>query len=295
MKHLISATLCAICCTISCTSFTGCSNDVNEGRQMAEYITIDTNVGTLTRTTSTAFENADAISVYAWTGTNDVVGTLVVNNSINTYDGTKWSAAPQMLWADATTPHFFIGVYPQNATAITDFTSYEFVLNTADQKASDLLIANMLGDGQKASEHNGVVAMMFDHVMAKLAVNLTFRNQWSGTPAVESVIVPAKSVATVNYLTKTVTAKGDNLNVNIPATTANTAYQSIFIPQGIQQIIITIDGKAYTYTHSGNIVLEKGKIQTVNLIVGRDGIELGSISINDWANGTPIEGGEAVE
>ena len=65
---------------------------------MAEYITIDANVGTLTRTTSTAFENADAISVYAWTGTNDVVGTLVVNNSINTYDGTKWSAAPQMLW-----------------------------------------------------------------------------------------------------------------------------------------------------------------------------------------------------
>ena len=54
-----------------------------------------------------------------------------------------------------------------------------------------------------------------------------------------------------------------------------------------------IDGKPYTYTHPTSFNLEKGKIQTVNLIVGRDAIKLGSVMINDWVTGENINGGEA--
>ena len=59
--------------------------------------------------------------------------------------------------------------------------------------------------------------MMFDHVMAKLAVNLTFRNQWSGTPAVESVIVPAKSVATGELPDENSDCKGRQFECEYPS------------------------------------------------------------------------------
>jgi len=42
-------------------------------------------------------------------------------------------------------------------------------------------------------------------------------------------------------------------------------------------------------------MLNKGKVQTVKLIVGRNRIELDQVTINDWENTQPIEGGEAVD
>ena len=42
------------------------------------------------------------------------------------------------------------------------------------------------------------------------------------------------------------------------------------------------------------IPLEAGKYTTLNLIVGRNKIELGEVSINDWTEGTTIDGGQAM-
>ncbi len=50
------------------------------------------------------------------------------------------------------------------------------------------------------------VPLTFTHVMAKLVVNLTYKNQWGGIPTVEKVAVGnAAKEATINYLTKVVT------------------------------------------------------------------------------------------
>ena len=54
-----------------------------------------------------------------------------------------------------------------------------------------------------------------------------------------------------------------------------------------------INGKQYVYTHPTDIKLEGGKYTVVNLIVGRDEITLGNVSIADWGEGENINGGEA--
>ncbi|ADV45166.1 fimbrillin family protein [Bacteroides helcogenes] len=274
-----------------------CSND-NEGVQTAKYITVNTSIGSLTRVTSPdaegrqKFTDGDKISVYAWTGSATAITAtdLVVNNAVNTFDGNEtWTASPQMLWKDMTSTHYFMAVYPQRA--ITDFAADSYTLDTSDQTASDLLAATNV-TGLTAS--NTAVSLQFDHLMSKLVVNLSFRNQFGGTPTVTNLKAKAQQKATVDYLTKTVTATETAGYIELPATTANTAYQSIMVPQsGVKEITLTIDGKDYTYTSASGFSLMPGKYTTVNLIVGRDEITLGSVSINDWGKGDVIEGGEA--
>lgn len=289
-------------------AFASCSNDDNNGMEAAKYITVNTSIGTLSRTATAddgtqTFADGDQISVYAWTGSANAVAAdgLVVNNAVNTLsisgETKTWTANPQMLWKDMTTAHYFLGVYPQKA--ITDFTADAYALDaTKSMEENDLLVAVNAGNsGAGFTATNASIPLQFDHVMAKLIVNLSFRNQWGETPTVTSVTATnAKTKATVNYLTKTVTATTDAATATaLSATTANTVYQSIMVPQSGEGMTITIKIGDKDYTYTGTVKLDSGKYTIVNLNVGRDAITLADISINDWGTGTTINGGEAQE
>ena len=289
----------------------GCEHNEDTPSEVAKYITVNTSIGQMTRVATDAdgsqrFEAKDQISVYAWTGkaTEVAVSSLVVNNSVNTYDGTAWTASPQMLWADQEIGHYFIGIHPAKksiASVVTELTADDYTLNAADQKASDLLVATNLKGLSATTAPGGMVDLTFDHVMAKLIVNLNFRSQWGGTPT--AVSVTAQDVATnakVDYLHKAVAADASSKEgISLPALATPQAgyalsYASIMVPQaGFSKITVTINGSDYTYTHSGEIKLEGGKYTTVNLTVGRDRIELGDVTVNDWQQGDVIDGGEA--
>lgn len=289
----------------------GCGHNEDTPSEVAKYITVNTSIGQMTRVATDAdgsqrFEANDQISVYAWTGkaTEVAVSSLVVNNSINTYDGTAWTASPLMLWADQESGHFFIGIHPAKksiASVVTELTADDYTLNAADQKASDLLVATNLKGLSATTAPGGMVDLEFDHVMAKLIVNLNFRSQWGGTPT--AVSVTAQDIATnakVDYLHKAVAADDTSKkDIALPALATPQAgnalsYASIMVPQsGFSKITVTINGSDYTYTHSGEIKLEGGKYTTVNLTVGRDRIELGDVTVNDWQQGDVIDGGEA--
>ena len=264
-------------------------------------IRVTASVGAMTRVAhsgnSTTFETNDRISVYAWLGADNDMQRLVVDNSINTLggDGT-WTAEPQMLWADNTSDHYFLGIYPERNGA-TDYDADPYTLDFNNQTASDLLVARTT-----AKPTGSAVKLEFEHVMAKLVVNLSFRNEWTIAPEVASVTATACTEATVNYLENPVEvtpATGQNLVV-IPFTGTSASFAGIMIPgqSGFRTINVTLEnGKVYTYTHSADIDLQPGRYTTVNLVLGRDRIKLddAGISVSDWENGTSIDGGEATE
>ena len=264
-------------------------------------IRVTASVGAMTRVAhsgnSTTFETNDRISVYAWLGADNDMQRLVVDNSINTLggDGT-WTAEPQMLWADNTSDHYFLGIYPERNGA-TDYDADPYTLDFNNQTASDLLVARTT-----AKPTGSAVKLEFEHVMAKLVVNLSFRNEWTTAPEVASVTATACTEATVNYLENPVEvtpATGQNLVV-IPFTGTSASFAGIMIPgqSGFRSINVTLEnGKVYTYTHSADIDLQPGRYTTVNLVLGRDNIKLddAGINVSDWENGTSIDGGEATE
>ena len=281
-----------------------CSDNENGiGGETSKYITVSTSIGNMTRVATDAnggqtFEEGDEISVYAWTGDATVAPETrerVVNNAINKLTNGSWISNPQMLWKNNRDKHYFIGVYP--ISAISDLSAGEYTFDETKQVESDLLVAvNKDGLSYNVDEQQ-TVPLTFTHVMAKLVVNLTYKNQW-GTegPTVDKVVVgDAVKSATVNYLTKVITPSAvaeDKADFDMPALTANKKYASIIIPQdGVQKITITIGDKNFIYDNGTPFKLESGKITTINLEVGRDVIKLGDVNISDWGStGEPIKG-----
>lgn len=281
-----------------------CSDNENGiGGETSKYITVSTSIGNMTRVATDAnggqtFEEGDEISVYAWTGDATVApetSERVVNNAINKLTNGSWVSTPQMLWKNNRDKHYFIGVYPK--AAISDLSAGEYTFDETKQVESDLLVAvNKDGLSYNVDEQQPV-PLTFTHVMAKLVVNLTYKNQW-GTegPTVDKVAVGnAAKKATVNYLTKVVSPSAvaeDKADFDMPVLTANKEYASIIIPQdGVQKITITIGGKDFIYDNGTPFKFESGKITIVNLEVGRDVIKLGDVNISDWGStGEPIKG-----
>lgn len=281
-----------------------CSDNENGiGGETSKYITVSTSIGNMTRVATDekggqTFEEGDEISVYAWTGDATIApdaSERVVNNAINKLTNGSWVSTPQMLWKNNRDKHYFIGVYP--ISAISDLSAGEYTFDETKQVESDLLVAvNKDGLSYNVDEQQPV-PLTFTHVMAKLVVNLTYKNQW-GTegPTVDKVAVGnAAKKATVNYLTKVVTPSAvaeDKADFDMPALTANKQYASIIIPQdGVQKITITIGGKDFIYDNGTPFKFESGKITIVNLEVGRDVIKLGDVNISDWGStGEPIKG-----
>ena len=263
-------------------------------------ITVQASIGTMTKVSydgvSTSFTAGDRIAVYAWTGSAaSVPATRVVNGEVNTFDGTAWTPANPMEWDGPTKAHYFLGISP--VAAVTDFTADPYTLDPLKYTDSDLLIATSL-DGITPSA--APVDLTFTHAMAKLNVNLKFRSEFGGTPAVSSGTGKAKKTATGNYLTKAVTATGDASEVEIhAAATAATGYPLSFsglqVPQdGVTTVTVTIAGKTYVYESATDIPLESGKYTTLGLVVGKDKVELTSVEVADWTYGTDLPGGEAV-
>ncbi len=283
----------------------GCNKAVNvtEDEKPAEpskYITVATEIGTRVSTNESgeeSFTEGDVISIYAWTDTPSAAASAdgrVVNNSLNTLKGGVWNAEPQMLWKNPVDPHYFIGIYPATTDAVTDLRAGDYSIDVNDQTKSDLLVATRM-DGVRSTENP--VALEFEHVMSKLIVNLSYRDQWHGTPNVETVTIQTvATTARVNYFTRDVTpgVRTADVGMPLPEVRENEQYESIIIPQeGCRVIIVRIDGKDYKYIHPSGIKLEGGKYTTVNLLVGRDEVTLGEITIKDWEEGTEITGGEA--
>ena len=261
----------------------------------AGSITIDANICAPTKVAydgaTSRFSEGDQIAVYAWTGSaTEIPASRVVDGVVNTFDGGAWTPASVMYWKTASDAHYFLGVSPVHV--INDFAADAYTVDPANYIASDLLFAANL-DGVKSGD--GDVKLAFRHAMAKLVVNLSFRDQFGGTPDVSAVTLSAKTKANVNYLKQVVSATGDAASVSLPAATANGSYSAILVPQdGVRKVAVTIAGKDYVYTAGEDIPLASGQVTTLNLIVGKDRVELSGVTVDEWANGGMLADGGAL-
>ena len=290
----------------------GCAKSLEVPDAASDEICVEASIGALTKVAydgdKSAFEAKDTISVYAWMGDATAVpDKKVVDGVVNTFDGQLWTPRVQMLWKTVVNPHYFLGIAP--ARNVKDFEADPYVQVPLDYAASDLLIATNV-TGVKASD--GKVNLAFDHAMAKLQVNLNFRSQWNDgyepVPAQEnvSVFVNAITEGTVNYLKKEITPASEVEMTALPLPALEAApkgytysFSNLVVPQeGVKEIIVKIGDKIFLYTYADEkgLSLERGKVTTIGLKVGREQLDLEGISVGDWTESAlPATDGEAME
>ena len=275
----------------------GCLKD--PGPSEGGAITIEASIGAQTKVTTegdgSTFAEGDRIAVYAWTGSAGAVpDTRVVDGVVNTLGSSGWTAASEMRWKNLTDAHYFLGVSPVHT--ISDFSAGEYELGTESYAAGDLLVATVLGEGRKSS--GGAVPLGFKHVMARLSVNIQLGNTLSAGD-VSGVTVLAKKLAVVDYLAQTASASSSASASELALFAMSTAasgyafsYSGPQVPQeGVRQITVRVAGVDYVYTSDSDIPLASGKHTTVNLLVGKDRVELSGVSVSDWGDGGLLSGG----
>ena len=294
MKKLSILALALSVLAVSCNKEAGKGDPGGAAGEIRVSATVNGITKAITDGAVTTFVNGDKLSLYVWTGDNTAVpADPWINGEVNTYNSeTKlWEPKNLMKWKDLTDAHYFLGVYP--ARAITNFTADSYQ-QTGSYEEDDLLVATILGEGVKASV--APVPLNMDHLMAKLKVALTLRNQWSGNPEVH-VYVKAAATGTVDYLSKTITPGNDIVDLSF-INGVGEDHSTLIIPQeGVKEITILVNGSKYVYTHPTSIPLTKGHVTTLPLVVGKDVIELdGDVTVEGWTAGELPEGlgGDAV-
>ena len=224
-------------------------------------------------------------------------------NVVMKYEKDKWVAyasdaadAPtvDMIWANATgtiavkAATFSLTSKSTPLNALTDQSTAEGI------KASDHLYYS--SNAVKPSE-NGTISIPFDHIMSKLEITVTLRNQY-GTPETNP-ITSAIALGSATNATYSPTEETPWSNYNsavsdislcssgsYSAAERTATYEAILIPQNIAEntfgVKVTTGNKSYTWKSASAVTLEGGKKYTLDLTLGKNELTLNTISVSNW-------------
>ena len=224
-------------------------------------------------------------------------------NVVMKYEEGKWVAyasdaadAPtvDMIWANAT------------GTITVKAATFSLSSTSTPLKA---LTDQSTADGIKASDHlyyssnavtpseNGTISIPFDHIMSKLEITVTLRNQYGASetnPITSAIAFGSATSATYSHAGETPWSNYNSAVSNISlcpsgsysATERIATYEAILIPQNIAEntfgVKVKIGDKTYTWKSANAVTLEGGMKYTLNLTLGKDELTLNTISVSNW-------------
>lgn len=229
-----------------------------------------------------------------------------------------WTADRQMLWKDSETAAKLYA-YAPFLTGQSDLTKIEFTVpadQSAGTTAADFVTwANdsFIPDKNKNNDFtaDGKVLITFSHRLVKLTFNFEKGNQFGSDDSVlEASLLGTISKVLCDATKSTVAADGagsQSIKLHKVAEPVEAPvalkYEGIFFPGVGQKPGATMlevkmsDGKTLSYTvPSGGLVeggLKPGCAYVMNMRLGKDKIEVGSITLNEWDGNGRLQGGEA--
>ena len=299
--------------TAMAAALTACSNDdeVNSNYPSDNIVRITANVGNATTRASYNDNNLSEFYICILTGnTNYTYDKVKVTKDAKT---NTWKTASQMLWQDAQTPVIITAVTDNTNTCCHGSEIYEQVekdQSSATDYSSDFLVYKK--DSFIPDKHlvGGCIPITFSHLFSQLNINLTFGTEFNEGQAtgyladnpITSIKVGGSILnAVCDFNTTPVSVKTNttfsaeditpHVDGSFTAATANAenakvSYSCILVPQKIDagkfNIKFSANGRIYDWTSSADFTLESGKKHTLNLVIGKDVVKLGSFTIKAW-------------
>lgn len=265
-------------------------------------VKVSVSVGALTKTNAVAtddtqrqFNQGDQISV----STNDQEAVLFQCTS--TEDQTWTEAVPNkfLLWTQPMLT--FSAYYPvTTGTSMTTFT-----VPTDQSSVEKIALADYMTRQQNISRPEGGsnIQMQLERKMARVIVRISgFGSQYRDdqkTVSNVSIYSEASGIADGNPTGSSTEiqpyAQGSNDGWGW---SQNSTFTALVVPgygdSGARFIQLT-DGEGSTLLVKGIPELEAGNSYTFNLVVGKNRIEVASVTVQDWTTGETLSGGQAEE
>ncbi|MCK8623891.1 fimbrillin family protein [Prevotella sp. E13-27] len=293
-KYLSMAALALMGTLASCQS----DDDFTVARP-ANAVGINVSVGSLQTTRSNAvatddtqrqFNQGDQISV----STNDQEAVLFQCTSTENQTWTEAVTNKFLLWTQKTLT--FSAYYP--ATTGTSMTT--FTVPTDQSSVEKIALADYMTRQQVISRPEGGsdIQMQLERKMARVIIRISgFGSQYDDdekTVSNVSIYSEASGIADGN-------PTGSSTEIQ-PYAQGNggqgSTYTALVVPgygdSGARFIKLT-DGEYNTLLVKGIPELEAGNSYTFNLVVGKNKIEVASVTVQDWTTGETLNGGQAEE
>lgn len=175
-------------------------------------------------------------------------------------------------------------IVPTNQNGIAEIASADYMTATT--------VYDKIPDDRK-------VNFAFDRQMARVVITIAgFNNEFSDKASVSEMYVTSKEriakdgsavTATSDIIPYSQSRYGKKGSIYYALVAPNTATNYEFIKLTVKK---SDDIKDLTVKNP--VALEAGKSYNFNLTIGKDGVSLGTVSVEDWGNTGTISGGEAV-
>ena len=210
------------------------------------------------------------------------------------FNGSTWEAEKSgeyLKWSSE--PMTFTARYPKGSgDFIVPINQYVIdTIASADYMTAEKSYAK-IPDSRK-------VDFRFERQMARVVITIAgFNNEFSDKASVSEMYVTSKEriakdgsavTATSDIIPYSQSRYGKKGSIYYALVAPNTATNYEFI-----KLTVKYESDIKDLTVKNPVALEAGKSYNFNLTIGKDGVSLGTVSVEDWGNTGTISGGEAV-
>ena len=290
--------------------FAGCSNNDDEVMKPKESLKdtpINVNVLLTDIQTRAGYDNTNQPTLF-YLSIDQAGDNYDYTNVVMKYDGSKWVAyesadesavQKQMLWEGST------GNVTVTAATFSLETSPSYSLSASADQSSDAKLKSsdhLCYYSNKVEPSASGISISFDHIMSKLEIALTLRDEFEGlTDPITSVMLSGTSL-TATYAPANADKWSDYSTADEVINTcpllaydknARTAtYEVILLPQTVAAntfcVTIFIGDKSYEWTSANAVTLASSNKYTLALTVGKDKVSGNSFTAAPWVS----EGGD---
>lgn len=290
--------------------FAGCSNNDDEVMKPKESLKdtpINVNVLLTDIQTRAGYDNNNQPTLF-YLSIDQAGKNYDYTNVVMKYDGSKWvayesadenAAKKQLLWEGST------GNVTVTAATFSLETSPSYSLSASADQSSDAKLKSsdhLCYYSNKVEPSASGISISFDHIMSKLEIALTLRDEFEGlTDPITSVMLSGTSL-TATYAPANADkwsdySTADEVIKTCPLvaydTDARTAtYEVILLPQTVAAntfcVTIFIGDKSYEWTSANAVTLASSNKYTLALTVGKNKVSGNSFTAAPWVS----EGGD---
>ena len=290
--------------------FAGCSNNDDEVMKPKESLKdtpINVNVLLTDIQTRAGYDNTNQPTLF-YLSIDQAGGNYDYTNVVMKYENGSWvayesdaedSAQKLLLWEGST------GNVTVTAATFSLETSPSYSLSASADQSSDAKLKSsdhLCYYSNKVQPSASGISISFDHIMSKLEIALTLRDEFEGlTDPITSVMLSGTSL-TATYAPANADkwsdySTADEVINTCPLvaydTDARTAtYEVILLPQTVAAktfcVTIFIGDKSYEWTSANAVTLASSNKYTLALTVGKDKVSGNSFTAAPWVS----EGGD---